>query len=312
MAGHDRKQEISGKTIAAARAGDQAAYDELLSFVAAFSYAAVRRTGLAVCECEEISQEVSLRFRRSWDPAKTNDSPCALKAFIGKLADRSLVDYFRKLAGYRALLRQLEMARRVAEKEPDPLLEQGESRGQIPPAAKGGGEDLGAQEGSTQGKPAVQKRATLALECILRLKKQDGSAEVLYERMDREQAHCWLAKHLLPTITDYLCGLSAEKRAVAIGVWLADTAANATGDVSDEQLRQILARHAKRLDRFLYNWQELGLHSAYTAPSGKEIAARFGLSESKVSRLKDEIEADVKQSLQRRVATRPGSGRQSA
>ena len=257
---------------------------------------------------------MSLRFRRSWDPAKTNDSPCALKAFIAKLTDRSLVDYFRKLAGYRALLRQLEMARRVVEKEPAPLLEQSESRGETPPAAKGGGEDLGgAQEGSTQGKPGAQKRATLALECILRLKKQDGSAEVLYERMDREQAHRWLAKHLLPTITDYLCGLSAEKRAVAIGVWLADTAANATGDVSDEQLRQILARHAKRLDRFLYNWQELGLHSAYSAPSGKELAARFGLSESKVSRLKDEIEADVKQSLQRRWrATRPGSGRQSA
>ena len=120
----------------------KAAYDELLSFVAAFSYAAVRRVGLAVCECEEISQEVSLGFRRSRDPAKTNDSPCALKAFIAKLTDRSLVDYFRKLAGYRACSGSSKWGR-VVEKEPAPLLEQSESRGETPPAAKGGGEDLG-------------------------------------------------------------------------------------------------------------------------------------------------------------------------
>ena len=65
MAGRDRKQKNSGKTIAAARVGDQAACDELLSFVSTFSLAAVRRIGLAVTECEDISQEVSLRFRRS-------------------------------------------------------------------------------------------------------------------------------------------------------------------------------------------------------------------------------------------------------
>ena len=75
-----------------------------------------------------------------------------MKAFIAKLTDRSLVDYFRKLAGYRALLRQLEMACWVVEKEPAPLLEQSESRGETPPAAKGGG-GLGGG-GVAQGKPA--------------------------------------------------------------------------------------------------------------------------------------------------------------
>ena len=47
------------------------------------------------------------------------------------------------------------------------------------------------------------------------------------------------------------------------------------------------------------------------APSGKELAARFGLSESKVSRLKDEIEADVKQSLQRRWREHPAGFRKA-
>ena len=58
---------------------------------------------------------------------------------------------------------------------------------------------------------------------------------MLYERMDREQAR--LAGEA-PASHDreLLVGLSGEKRAVAIGVWLADTAANANGNVSDEQV----------------------------------------------------------------------------
>ena len=102
MAGRDRNLEISGKTIAAARAGEKAACDQLLVFVADFSLAALRKSGLLpLSECEEISQEVTVRFRTCWDPARTNDCPAALQAFVLTMAERSLVNYFRRLAGFR-------------------------------------------------------------------------------------------------------------------------------------------------------------------------------------------------------------------
>ena len=71
----------------------------------------------------------------------------------------------------------------------------------------------------------------------------------------------------------------------------------ADDDLSEDVMRRVLWENREKLDRFLYNWKEL---KKYSPPSGKEIAARLGMHEGNVSRVKEQIETEVKKRLRRR------------
>ena len=94
-----------------------------------------------------------------------------------------------------------------------------------------------------------------------------------------------------------LGSFSGSKLRIAIGVWLGDTKAAADGDATDEELRRLAASQPEKLDRLLYDSKELG---SYKPPHDNEIAARLGLSPSKVSRLKKQIRADISEYLRQR------------
>jgi len=304
MARRDRDQRISGKIIAAARSGDKTAKNDLARFVLKQSFADVRNAGMSIPASEEISQEVGLRFHRFWKPAKTKDCPGILIAFVRKLTEHSLINYFRRLAGYRALLRRLGMAGRLVVEKTGPLLEDGGAGIGNAHQPAGSGPAEGVRRGGKVG--GRRNTAAGAEEWFLRLlERQDGSYEVLYHRTDLDKAHGWLLEHLFPTIADYVRGLSEVKRAVAISVWLADSEPDADGDISNQELRQIFAEDLRKLERFLYTTSDLG---PYNFPSGKEVAARLGLTECRVTRLKQRITADIRELLRLRwSATMPGS-----
>jgi hypothetical protein len=219
-----------------------------------------------------------------------------LKAYLFKLTDRHVANYFRRLAAWRSFLNQFNLAKGDVGNRPFPLLEEGEQ----------------APDTKSNRKPSTRNKKTMAAqEMVSELKeKQDSSYKVIVDRIDYATAGAWMRVHLLSTITDFLLELPPVARKVAVSVWLGDIELDPRYDLPDHVLRRILVGNCGKLVRFLYNWQEL---EPYRAPSGRETAARFGLREDEVTRWKKRIETGIKELLQQRWhETMPGAEKDSA
>ena len=205
MAGRNSKLEISRTTIAAARGGDEAARNELYSFVARSSFLSARRTRLPAVECEEISQEVSLAFRIDWDPERTMDSPRALRAFVRILTDRAIAAYCDQRAKHAVSRERLERARRILDSEPISQAEDSGSQDDTPSATAVGQPPIGSAVRRRRGRPSSHQDATIyAHDCVLaRKEKQRWWGETLHQHLDKEAAVFWLARYKVSTIADF-------------------------------------------------------------------------------------------------------------